>query len=76
MAFKRSAVDKHLERVAWLCDNLGSTLDWLGIPASKRIRWEVGPLIVVDPELQSTYFVRSPVPVVPMRTLEKWHQRS
>ena len=69
-------MDKHLERVAWLCDNLDSTLDWLGIPASKRRRWKVEPLVVVDHELQSPYFVRSPVSVVPMRTLEKWHQRA
>ena len=73
---KKSAVDKHLERAAWLRDNLDSTLDVLGIPASERRRWKVEPLIVVDHELQSPYIVRSPVPVVPVRILEEWHRRA
>ena len=71
---KKAAVDKHLERVSWLRDNLHSTLELLGIPASERRRWKVEPLFVVDHELQSPYIVRSPVPVVPMRVLENWHQ--
>lgn len=73
---KKSAVDKHLERAAWLRDNLDSTLDVLSIPASERRRWKVEPLIVVDHELQSPYIVRSPVPVVPVRILEEWHRRA
>ena len=72
---KKSAVDKHLERVAWLCDNLDSALDLMGMPASERRRWKVEPLIVVDHELQSPYFAHSPIPVVPMRELSNWHQR-
>ncbi len=72
---KRSAVNKHLERVVWLRENLVSVLDLLEIPDSGRKRWVVEPLIVVDHELQSPYFARSPIPVVPMRELSNWHQR-
>lgn len=73
---KRSAVDKHIERVAWLRENLDSTLDSLDIPASERRRWKVEPLVVVDHELQSPYIVHSPVPVVPVRMLESWHRNA
>jgi len=71
---KRSAVDKHLERVAWLRDNLALTLDFLGIPTPGRRGWKVKPLVVVDHELQSPYIARSSVPVVPRRELEDWHR--
>lgn len=71
---KKSAVDKHLERVAWLRDNLDAALDLLGIQVSGRKRWKVEPLIVVDHELQSPYFANSPIPVVPMRELSNLHQ--
>jgi hypothetical protein len=73
---KRASVDKHLERVAWLRDNLALTLEWLGLPASEaKKRWKVEPLLVVDHELQSSYIAHSTVPVVPFRELEDWHQR-
>jgi hypothetical protein len=73
---KRAAVDKHLERVAWLRDNLVLTLEWLGLlPSEAKKRWKVEPLLVVDHELQSPYFVRSLVPVVSFRDLEDWHER-
>jgi hypothetical protein len=74
---KRAALDIHQERVAWLRGNLTLTLCWLGVPPTNaKKRWKVEPLVVVDHELQSPYIVRSWIPVVPYRDLEKWHRRN
>jgi hypothetical protein len=61
---KPSAADRHLERAAWLRENLLLTLGWLGITgALAKKRWRVEPLMVVDHELRSPYIADCPLPV-------------
>jgi hypothetical protein len=64
-----SAVDRHLERVAWLRKHLRETLEWLKLDASRCRRWRVEPLLVVDRELMGPFLKQPPMPVLSYREL-------
>ncbi len=70
---KPSAAERHLERTAWLRENLASVLGSLGLSANAAHRWRVQPLMVVDHELRSPYVSDCPVPVVPFLELQGSH---
>jgi hypothetical protein len=68
---KPTAAERHLERTAWLRENLASVLISLGFSASVARRWRVEPLIIVDHELRSPYVTGCPVPVVSYLELQQ-----
>jgi hypothetical protein len=65
---KRSATDKHLDRIAWVDGNLDDVLDWLGLPGDQS-EWRVIGGFVVDTELLSPYVYECPLPVTPLDRL-------
>jgi len=67
-ARKVAAMDRHLERAAWLRRHLGETLAWLGIGGDVTA-WRVEPLIVVDTEVASAFLEELPMRVVDAMTL-------
>ncbi len=66
---RSAAVDRHLRRVEWVRQHLGSTLAWLGLDSGKAHEWAVEPLLVLSAELVSPYLVRSAVPALSYREL-------
>jgi len=65
---KRSAADKHLDRIAWIDGNLAEVLDWLGLPPEID-SWRVAGGFVVDTEVLSPYVYACPLPVTPISRL-------
>jgi hypothetical protein len=65
---KRSATDKHLDRIAWVEKNLDDVLAWLGLPGDAS-EWRVIGGFVVDTELLSPYVYECPLPVTPLSRL-------
>jgi hypothetical protein len=65
---KRSATDKHLDRIAWVEQNLDDVLAWLGLPGDGS-DWRVVGGFVVDTELLSPYVYECPLPVTPFARL-------
>ena len=68
---KPAAVDRHLERIAWLRKTIRLILGYFGLPLSSAKRWRVKLLIVVDQELMSPYIAGSSVPVWSFRELRE-----
>jgi hypothetical protein len=66
-----AAIDRHLERAAWLREHIPEVLTWLRIPAGNLRRWAVDVLVVVDLEIMSPFIVKSPVRVLPYRELRE-----
>ncbi len=68
---KPSAVEKHLERTAWLKEHLEVVLGWLGLDNRATRAWRVEPLIVVDHELRSPYMTGCPIMVLSFLQLQQ-----
>lgn len=67
---KRSAADRHLERIAWVEQHLDATLEHLGVVPAKD--WRVVGGFVVDVEVLSPYVSDCPLPITPIdRLLEE-----
>lgn len=65
---KRSATDKHLDRIAWVEQNLKDVLAWLDLPGDGS-DWRVIGGFVVDTEPLSPYVYECPLPVTPLSRL-------
>ncbi len=65
---KRSAADKHLERIAWVEDHLAEVVAWLGLPDAAG-RWSVAGGFVVDTEVLSPHVYDCPLAVTPVSRL-------
>ena len=64
---RKSIIELHQQRVAWVRNNLQSVLDWIGI--SDRRRWKIEPLIVVDQELFTPYLQTSSIQILSIEQL-------
>jgi hypothetical protein len=65
---KRSAAEKHVERIEWVKRRMAETLAWLGIdddPAD----WTISGRIVVDTPVMSPYITQCPLPVITVAEL-------
>lgn len=69
---KRSKLEIHLERIAWLETHLQDVLDWMGLPGAPE-DWSVQGLIVTDIEVLAPHVLGGcPIPVMSRATLEGW----
>jgi hypothetical protein len=68
---RQGAVQRHLERVAWLRDHLAATLEWLGLPPDNLQRWTVQPVVVLERELLSPFLARQPVQILAYREMRE-----
>ena len=68
---KQAAIDRHLERIAWLREHLAEVLDWLGLGDEDTAAWTVDGLMVLDIELMSPYLIDPPLPVITYRDLRE-----
>ncbi|MGH3070797.1 MAG: hypothetical protein ACRDNB_00840 [Gaiellaceae bacterium] len=66
---KQAAIDRHVERVAWLRDHLREVLDWLGLGAEEPTAWTVEGLVVLDIEMMGPYLTDPPLRVITYREL-------
>lgn len=66
---KQAAIDRHVERVAWLHDHLTEVLDWFGLGAEDPAAWTVEGLVVLDIEMMGPYVTDSPLRVITYREL-------
>ena len=67
---KRSKLEIHLERIAWLEAHLQQTLDWMGLPGAAE-DWSVQGLMVTDVEVLAPHVLGGcPIPVMSRATLE------
>ena len=67
---KRSAADRHLERIAWVEGHLDQVLEHLGIDPDPE--WRVAGGFIVDIEVLSPYIADCPLPITPIdRLLEE-----
>lgn len=64
---KRSAADRHLERIAWAEDHLDQILEDLGLDPDSG--WRVSGGFVVDIEVLSPYVTECPLPITPIDRL-------
>lgn len=64
---KKSIIQVHERKTAWIQKNLPKVLEWLGI---NGIGWKVQPLIVVDREMLTPYLKGTPIPIVAFEKLK------
>jgi hypothetical protein len=64
---KKSIVQLHERKTAWIRKHLPEVLAWLGI---KSTRWRVEPLIVVDREMFTPHLKGTTIPIVAIETLK------
>ena len=65
---KRSAADKHLDRIAWVEEHLSEVVTWLGLQGDPNA-WAVVGGFIVDSEVLSPYVYDCPLPVTPISRL-------
>jgi hypothetical protein len=61
---RTAAIDKHVERAAWLTRHRTEVLEWLGLDITASSRWRVEPLIVVSSEVTAPFLEELPMPVL------------
>jgi hypothetical protein len=67
---KKSIVEKHHARTAWVEENIGAVLNFLKVSSTGR--WKVIPLIIVDQPLAATYIRESPILVLSFEELRRF----
>ncbi|MCK8503235.1 hypothetical protein [Myxococcus fulvus] len=65
------AVDRHIERVAWLRDHTEGCLKLFGIQHENVRKWKVMGIVIVDQELMSPLLARSTLRVLSLRRIKE-----
>jgi len=68
---KPAAIDRHVERIAWLREHLAEVLDRLGLGDEDPALWTVEGLMVLDIELMSPHLIDPPLTVITYRDLRE-----